>query len=80
MHIRKKVKNMITLLASYSVFWELLDRERIYLDESLDFTTVCKYMGVPSEGLDNLLFQETGFHGQDILTRFRAIDFSMNYD
>ena len=71
---------MITLLASYRVFWDLLDRERVYLDPSLDFPTICAFIGIPPENLDNLLFQETGLHGQDILTHFRGIDFSMNYD
>ncbi|MBO7117183.1 MAG: hypothetical protein J6V81_00740 [Bacteroidales bacterium] len=71
---------MITLLTAYAVFWELLDRDRIYLDQSLDFSTVCEYMGIASERLDRLIYEETGFHGQEVLTRFRGIGFSMNYD
>ena len=66
---------MITLLAAYAVFWELLDRERIYLDDSLDFSTVCDYIGIDRERLDTLLIEETGMHGQDILAHFRGIDF-----
>ena len=71
---------MITLLTAYAVFWELLDRDRIYLDKSLDFSTVCEYMGISTERLDRLIYEETGFHGQEVLTHFRGIGFSMNYD
>ena len=60
---------MITLLSSYAVFWELLDKLEIYKDGNLDFQTVCDYMGA-----DALLLEETGFSGQDILSRFRALD------
>ena len=66
---------MITLLASYAVFWNLLDSERIYLDQSLDFSTVCDFIGIDRGRLDNLLLEETGMHGQDILAHFRGIDF-----
>ena len=66
---------MITLLTAYAVFWELLDRERIYKDKDLDFATVCDFIGIDPERLDNLLFEETGLRGQDILARFRGIGF-----
>ena len=66
---------MITILAAYAVFWDLLDRERIYLDKSLDFSTVCDFIGIDRGRLDNLLLEETGMCGQDILAHFRAIDF-----
>jgi hypothetical protein len=66
---------MITLLSAYAVFWSLLDRERIYLDTSLDFTTVCDYIGIDRERLDLLLLEETGLCGQDILAHFRGIGF-----
>ena len=79
-HIRKKAKNMITLLGAYAVFWELLDRERIYLDRGLDFTTVCDYIGIAAHRLDSLIYEETGLHGQEVLTHFRGVGFSMNYD
>ena len=71
---------MITLLASYAVFWDLLDRERIYLDQSLDFSTVCDYIGIARERLDNLLYEEIGMSGQDILAHFRGVGFSMEND
>ena len=74
-HICEKAKRMITLLAAYSVFWELLDRERIYQDDSLDFSTVCDYIGIDRVRLDALLLEETGMCGQDILAHFRSIDF-----
>ena len=79
-HICKKAKYMITLLASYAVFWDLLDRERIYRDENLDFPTVCDFIGIACDRLDSLLLEETGFHGQDILAHFRGIGFSMEND
>ena len=71
---------MFTLLTAYAVFWDLLDRERIYLDPGLDFTTVCENMGIARERLDSLLYEETGMHGQDILAHFRGIGFSMEND
>lgn len=66
---------MITLLNAYAVFWNMLDREHIYQDKNLDFPTICDFMGIDRERLDNLLYEETGLHGQDILARFRGIDF-----
>ena len=65
---------MITLLSSYAVFWELLDKLEIYKDGNLDFQTVCDYMGADASRLDALLMEETGFSGQDILSTFRALD------
>ncbi|MBQ9878212.1 MAG: hypothetical protein IJM29_04820 [Bacteroidales bacterium] len=71
---------MITLLTAYAVFWEMLDRERIYMDKNLDFQTVCDYIGIDRSRLDRLIYEETGLHGQEVLTHFRGIGFSMNYD
>ena len=65
---------MMTLLSSYAVFWDLIEKLEIYKDGNLDFQTVCDYMGADAFRLDALLLEETGFSGQDILSAFRTLD------
>jgi len=71
---------MITLLSSYAVFWELLEKVEIHKDGNLDFQTVCDYMGADAARLDALLLEETGFSGPEILSRLKALDNYRNYD
>ena len=71
---------MITLLSSYAVFWELLEKVEIYKDGNLDFQTICEYMGTDHGRLDALLQEETGLSGQEILSAFKSLDNYRNYD
>lgn len=56
---------------TFQDFARLLDREEIWRDPSVRFVDICRGMRVRIRRFDRLLFRETGFHGEEILAKYR---------
>lgn len=58
-----------------AVFAALLDEEKVYMDRMLGFAEICSWMGVDSEGMDRYLLEELGCTGDDILVKYRCMQY-----
>ena len=58
-----------------AVFAALLDEEKVYMDRMLDFCCICSWMGVDREGMDRYLMEELGHTGDDILMKYRDMQY-----
>jgi len=61
---------MKTLEKAYSDLWHLVDKEEIYL-KTVDFDLVCKMINAPRKEMDDLLIEELGYSGEELLKTFR---------
>lgn len=55
----------------YAAFGDLLVQERIYIDPSIDFRTVCAWLSVRPAALDRLLVRELGYSGDGLFAEYR---------
>lgn len=56
----------------FKIFSDLMDEEKVYMDPSLTFADICRWMGVRSRDMDRWLMGELGFSGSDILKAYRG--------
>lgn len=56
---------------AYAEFGRLMVEEKIYLDLSLDYGELCHRLGVESYLLDELLLDELGMTGEELIAVFR---------
>lgn len=57
---------------AYTEFGRLMVEEKIYLDPSLDYGDLCRrHLGVESYRLDELLLDELGMTGEELIAVFR---------
>lgn len=56
----------------FKLFSILMDKEKVYMDPSLTFGDVCRWIGVRNTAFDRWLMSELGFHGDDILKAYRG--------
>lgn len=50
----------------YSAFERAMDESRIYIHVS-DFSRICRILGADQISLDRKIFDELGWHGQDLV-------------
>lgn len=63
---------MDTIKEAYTEFGRLMIEEKIYLDPSLDYGDLCRRrLGVESYRLDELLLDELGMTGEELIAVFR---------
>lgn len=62
---------MYTIKENYSRLERLLTDEKIYLIPDLTFETLCSWLEVLPADLENLIFEELGLTGQELLDRYR---------
>ena len=60
---------------AYILFEKLLDEEKIYFDPTLSFEEICLLTGISPEPLNNLLIEEHGFCGDEILAIYRNAEY-----
>lgn len=63
---------MKTLMKNYELFALLLEKGLAEKNPYLDFQTVCRCLGAAPSDLDEILRDETGFGGDEILERYRV--------
>lgn len=61
------------LINKYSLFADLLEKGKIYLDPEVDFPEVCRRLEVASRDMDDLLQEELGMTGDEVLSAYRRI-------
>lgn len=57
----------------YSDFFQLMEDDKVYLDPSCDFDTICEGLGVSPDEFNEFLMEELGFTGEEIIARYRKI-------
>lgn len=63
---------MRTLQENYALLGHLILDEKVYLDPTVSFTSICRAMGAPARELDALLEAELGMDGESVLRQLRA--------
>ena len=64
---------MRTILSIYSDFARMLLGDRIYEDDTLAFGDICEALEVSPESLDEILCEELGVRGPEILQSFQKL-------
>lgn len=59
-------------ISSYETFCRLMTEENLYIDPTLTFATVCRWIGTSPAALDHVLEQELGYSGEALIAHFRA--------
>lgn len=57
---------------AYETFCRLMTEENLYVDPTLTFATVCRWIGVSPSELDLELGEELGFSGEAMIQHLRA--------
>jgi len=58
------------------LFYDLLEREKIFLSEDIGFRRLCNLMDIDCEGMEDYLMEEFGFSGEQIINSYRR-DYSV---
>ena len=64
---------MKTLSAIYLIFSQMLLEDRIYEDPDVTFYDLCAALRVSPSDLDEILFEEMGLKGPEILQSFQKL-------
>lgn len=59
------------LYSTYEHFCQLMSEERLYLNPSLSYETVCRWLAVEPAELDVILEREIGYSGKALMEHFR---------
>ena len=62
--------NQIT--SAYETFCRLMTEEDLYVDPTLTFATVCRWLGVSPTELDREIGNELGFSGEALIHHLRT--------
>ena len=62
---------MSTIDQIYHRFESLMNKRQIYLEPWVTFPGLCRLLGVTVRRFDAFLFDELGFHGEEILEQYR---------
>jgi len=73
--MKSAVKN---LQESYSLFERLMHERKIYLEESIDFLAICRLLNVDSKSFDDLIHNETGYWGNELISLYRTQESEKN--
>lgn len=63
-----------SLMKSYEIFSRLLHEDKIFMDPSLSFSIICRWIGADRRRLDKLIKNELGLSGMEMIRAFRAIE------
>ncbi|MDD7456528.1 MAG: hypothetical protein PUK70_09875 [Bacteroidales bacterium] len=55
----------------YAAFEALMDQDRIFLDESLNFNDICAQIGADAQALEQKIAEELGYLGDELLEVYR---------
>ena len=61
---------MEKIMDDYAAFERAMDRDKVYLD--LDFDEICSAIGADKKALDQLIFSEIGYGGQELVDFYRS--------
>lgn len=64
---------MTAIQKVYSEFYRLLEEDKIYRDETLDFQALCAMLEVSQEEFDSYLMGELGYTGAEIIAKYRKL-------
>ena len=57
---------------AYETFCHLMTEENLYIDPTLTYATVCRWLGVNPSELDRELGNELGFSGEALMHHLRT--------
>ncbi|MGN0194921.1 MAG: hypothetical protein ACI4AE_00505 [Candidatus Cryptobacteroides sp.] len=60
----------------YNLFSVLLLEEKVYLDPTLTFSDVCRWMGADEAALSTMMAMELGTDGDSLMRRYREGELS----
>lgn len=63
---------MKQITSAYETFCRLMTEENLYIDPSLTYATVCRWLGVSPSELNRVLGNELGFSGEALIHHFRT--------
>ena len=61
---------MEKLMEDFAAFERAIDRDKVFLD--LGFEEICAAIGADERALDRLVFEETGFSGQELVDFYHS--------
>lgn len=70
LHCRKTTRIM-DIEKSFELFAALMEDEKVYMDPSLSFSSVCGWIGVPAEAMDAYLNENFGWCGSEVMSMYR---------
>ena len=56
---------------AYETFCRLMAEERLYIDPSISYASVCRALGADPDELDRELEEELGYSGEALIAHFR---------
>ena len=62
---------MFTFDKPFAEFAQMMDNEKIWLDPSVSFASICRRLGVSRHRFDRFLQKDLGFRGEEILAVYR---------
>lgn len=65
--------DMRTIESIYSDFAQMLLADRIYEDDTITYADICASLGVSPARLDDLLYEELGMDGPEVLYSFQKV-------
>ena len=63
---------MSTIDQTFRSFESLMDLRRLYLEPWVTFPALCRLLGVNRRRFDSFLYDELGYHGEEILSLYRT--------
>lgn len=57
---------------SYSLFEQLLNEEHLFLNPRVSFSMICAWLDTDRRGMDELLREDLGIGGDELLRRLRS--------
>lgn len=64
---------MRTIAATYSDFSRMILDDRIYEDDTIAYADICSSLHVCPSDLDEILYDELGMNGNEILQSFQKL-------
>ncbi len=71
--LMKKARDMNISEKEYAAFGRLMNEEKVYIDPSVDFAAVCRWLGMDAEALDAVLREELGYGGDGLMEAYRRL-------
>ena len=62
---------MCAIEKAYEIFGALMTEEKLYLNPSIKFKTLCSKLGVDPAEMDRKLFSELGYKGEELMEAYR---------
>jgi len=65
---------MRPIMKTFALFGQMLEKEHVHFNRELEFGDICRMLKVSPADLNEILLEETGFSGEEILENYRKID------